>query len=123
MFAENLRMRVDGATPALDVSLDLNAGLRTRNKDVNTYLDAKALADERLADLKSVQVDDTHCIERIVRALAHLKRKTNRAPKWRLHVSLAGDYWFSVRDEYQKVHDYESLTLHVLSALKPPPSL
>ena len=119
LFADNIRLRVDEGTPMLDVSVDLNKGLRSRSKGVGTYLDAKELSRQRLADFKSLKIDESAIVERIGRALNHFKDDVPQV--WRLHVALEGDYWFNVRPEYHKVHDYRSLTLNVESRIESPP--
>jgi hypothetical protein len=121
LFAENIRMRVDDETPMLDVSVDLNKSLRSRSKGVNTYLDAKRLADDRLADFKSLKIDDAAVIEHIRRGMNRLGKDVPN--RWHLHVALEGHYWFLVRPEYRKQHNYESLTFHVESVLTEPPPL
>src|SRR5689334_19112528 len=69
LFANNVRLRVDEDTPMVDVSVDLNTGLRTRAKGVGTYLDAKDLADDKLDDFKSLTIDDDGIIQRIEQVL------------------------------------------------------
>jgi hypothetical protein len=119
LFAEGIRLRVDDDAKMLDLSVDLNKSLRSRSKGVNTYIDAKQLADDGLADFKGVTIDDNQVIARLGSILEHIDFE---APKvWRLHVALRRDYWFNARPGYRSQNAYESLTFHVESALSPHP--
>jgi hypothetical protein len=121
LFAENIRLRVDDDARMLDVSVDLNKGLRSRSKGVSTYVDAKHLADDLPGGFKSLTIDDHGIIEHVRRILQHLDFK---APDvWRLHIALRGDYWFDVRPEYKRQHAYERLMFRVESQLQEQPPL
>lgn len=75
LFAENIRMRVDDDARMLDMSVDLNKGLRTRSKGVGTYIDAKDLAEELPGGFKSLTIDDHGIIDDVRRILDRLDFK------------------------------------------------
>jgi len=120
MFAKNTRLRVDKVTGMVDVSVDLNPTLRTRAKGVGTYQDGKDLADDKLADFKSLTIGDRGIIQRIEQVLMGMGQ-ANVPKLWRLHVALQGDYWFNVRPRFNEATG--SLTFHVESVLTEHPPL
>jgi hypothetical protein len=93
LWADNTRARV-GAR--LELEVDLSRQLRLRNKRMNSYIDARDLADGAIKRLGLVQLND----KRIVDGLADL---FNRAPDhemlWDLTVLIEGVYRFAVRPE------------------------
>lgn len=111
LFAENFLAR---ATDSLDVSLDLANNLRTRNKDENTYSDARELADGGIVSLTSIQIDDKQVLDGLRRKLRLVRV---RPKQWRLRVQLEGDHWFAVRPEVPH-HATDTLLLHVVSVLE-----
>jgi hypothetical protein len=121
LFAENIWLRVDDDAQMVDVSVDLNKGLRTRSKGVSTYIDASDLAKDLPKRFKSLKIDDNAIVDRMNGILKHIDFELPKV--WRLHVALQGDYWFNVRPEYKRMHDYESLTFHVESVLSEHPPL
>jgi hypothetical protein len=115
MFAENFRLRVDDETPMIDLSVDLNKSLRTRSKGVSTYVDAKNMSERRLRDFKGMAIDDEEIVRRLRDILTHVEFEIPSV--WRLHISLAGDYWFNVQPEWSKRHAYERWTFDVQSVI------
>jgi len=105
LLAENIRLRVDDDAQMVDLSIDLNKSLRSRSKGVNTYIDAKNLADVGFADFKAVTIDDGGVLTHINRTLSHLDFDVPAV--WRLHVALRGDYWFNGRPEYREMNAHK----------------
>ena len=114
LFAENTAAE---AAETITLSFDLNCNLRGRNKQTNTYVDARDLADGDIDELESLQFDDKRVIQRISDMLS----RYDEVPEtWRLIVQLDGEHRFDVRPEYRKQHEYQSITLHVVSDAKKP---
>lgn len=82
--------------PSMELSLDLNRNLRTRNKSENSYYDARELADGKIADLKLLQLDDGYIIKRLCRVLRDAR---GVPPDWMLVIELEGRNAFRVRPE------------------------
>lgn len=82
LFAEQLRVRNDDGP---EIAIDLNKNLRTRNKQENTYADAKSLAAD-FGQLRSVQLSDGDLVDEIVRLL----RSGAKTAEWKLCVELDG---------------------------------
>tara|TARA_A100000171_G_C2105560_1_gene132119 strand:- start:143 stop:559 length:417 start_codon:yes stop_codon:yes gene_type:complete len=109
LYAENIAAEI---AETITLSFDLNCNLRGRNKQTNTYVDAKDLADGDIDELETFQFDDKRVIERI----SEMASRLNATPEiWRLIVQLDGEYRFDVRPEYREQHTYRSITLHVIS--------
>ncbi len=104
LYAYEVRVRT---RPSVELSLDLNGNLRTRNKEENTYYDARELAQGKIAELKLVQLDDERTVKHLGRALKRLPRAPS---EWTLVIQLEGRHSFRVRP---KLRD-RSLFLHVL---------
>ena len=109
LLAKNTRLRTD---PHVELALDLNGNLRTRNREVNSYRDARALADGAIKRLELVQIDDERIIGRINERLASLRDPLRT---WILTIELEGAYSFPVRPEARKLGNQTSLFLHVES--------
>jgi hypothetical protein len=70
--------------------LDFSSNLRARNKQVNSYADARELA-EKYRDLKSIQID-----EQFVRMFVE---KTKDLPERRLQIVLGNErFTYSIQD-------------------------
>ncbi|HEY3384401.1 MAG TPA: hypothetical protein VGK32_21800 [Vicinamibacterales bacterium] len=113
LFAEDFMARPGDP---FDISLDLTKNLRTRNKDEDTYIDARELADGAISGLRTVQIDDKQVIERIRLKLSDLPAPPKQ---WRLRVQLEGDHWYAVRPE-APAGTSDTLLLHVASVLDGP---
>lgn len=104
LFAEHLRVRNDDGP---EIAIDLSKNLRTRNKQENTYADAKALAAD-FGQLRSVQLSDSDLAKEILR----LTRSGTQSAEWNLLVELGDDsHLYRVRPERQG----EYLFLHVVN--------
>jgi len=66
-LAQDTRIRI--STQFVEISLDLNCNLRTRNKETNSYLDACDLLQGGIEELKLVQLNDNRIIDNISRTL------------------------------------------------------
>ena len=89
------------------VSFDLNANLKTNNKQQFSYVDAKELADGEISTLKSLQCDD----DKVITTLASILQAQSSPPSaWQLVVELAGAHTFSVALNI----DDDSITFSVL---------
>ena len=109
LSAKNTRLRTD---PHIELALDLSGNLRTRNTDVNSYRDARELADGGIKRLELVQIDDERIIGRIGERLALLRDPPRT---WILTIELEGSYSFPVRPEASKLGNQTSLFLYVES--------
>jgi hypothetical protein len=82
--------------PSLELHMDLNHNLRARNKQGNSYFDARELADGKIARLELLQIDDSYIIDGLLRAL---KRTASGPAEWTLTIELEGAHSFKVRPE------------------------
>jgi len=96
--------------PSLELALDLNPNLRTRNKSENSYCDARELADGGIAGLKLVQLLDEYIIKRLGRVLGDAR---NVPREWTLIIELEGCHAFRVRPKCDPTRG--SLFMHVVS--------
>jgi len=108
LTARDVRVRM---LPRVELSLDLNGNLRTRNKSGNRYYDARELADGKMAGLKLVQIDDSYIFEGL---LAALRRARRVPPHWSLVMELEGPHTFVVRPESPRTS--HSLVMRVVKA-------
>jgi hypothetical protein len=106
LSAHNARVRTE---PEFELALDLNPNLKTRNRETNTYLDARELADGAISSLTVVQLDDEYLLER----LATVIELANRPSEWTLTIELSGSHRFRVRPE---AGQFRSLYLRVNGA-------
>lgn len=102
LLADNIRLRVNDDDRTLDLSIDLKGSAN------------------RLADVKSLTTDDRVVIDHLAKIMKHVKFGVPAV--WRLHVSMQGDYWFSVRVESKWTQPY-SFTFRVESVLQDQPPL
>lgn len=94
LCGHNLRVRTK---PSLELSLDLNPNLRTRNKSENSCVDARELADGGIEGLRSVQLFDEYSLRRLGRLL----RRVRKVPSdWTLIIELEGCHVFVVRPRH-----------------------
>lgn len=114
LYAENIAAGIDDT---VTVSFDLDCNLRTRNKQTNTYVDARDLADGDIARLETLQFDDDGVLKRISKMLDGIDPLPET---WRLIILLDGKHEFDVRPEYNKINNYGSLTLAVIEPTKKP---
>jgi hypothetical protein len=91
LYAYQVRVRTE---PSLELALDLNPNLRSRNKSESSYIDARDLADRRLGGLRLVQLSDEHIIGRLRRVLARARPVPRQ---WTLVIDLEGSHTFLVR--------------------------
>jgi hypothetical protein len=84
-----------------DIALDLSKNLRTRNKQENSYIDARELADGGVERLTLVQVLDERVVEDVLR---RWRAATPRPEGWRLLVGLEGTHWFAVDPDRRSTH-------------------
>lgn len=80
----------------LELKFDLDSNLRSRNKAINSYSDARELSEGQIAELKRVQIDDSQVIERLQNIL---RNNPQVADRWRLILLLSGPHTFSVHPE------------------------
>lgn len=114
LYAENISAGID---ETVTLSFDLNCNLRTRNKQTNTYVDARNLADGDIARLETLQFDDDGVLKHISKMLNGI----DPLPEiWRLIILLDREHEFDVRPEYNKINNYGSLTLTVIEPTKKP---
>jgi len=104
LVAENIQIRNSGR---LEISLDLNKNLRTRNKQENSYIDALALSKD-ISQLRWVQLFDDAGLEKIAQ---FVESQHGLSECWLL-VELSGSHAVRVRPEFVRgAH----LFLHVLN--------
>src|ERR1700677_2239081 len=72
--------------PSIEISLDLNPNLKSRNKSTNSYVDAKGLADGQIARLEFVQIDDERILEGLGDILDDLSND------WTVTIELGGTH-------------------------------
>ncbi len=97
--------------PNFKIQLDLSPNLRGRNKQTNTYLDARELAGGEIAKLTLIQMDD----ERILEAIDQSLQRLPETPKiWTLTLNLEQVWPFDVEPEFRISHALHSLFLHVV---------
>lgn len=106
LYGYEVRLRTE---PSLELVIDLNPNLRTRNKSVNTCVDARELADGDIQRLKLVQLTDDYILKRLRRVLA---RARSVRDGWILVLELEGNHAFRVRPRYDAAS--RSLFLHVV---------
>jgi hypothetical protein len=82
--------------PTVEISLDLNRNLRTKNKSENGYVDARELADGEIDQLELVQICDERVIDRLSQAV---EMADNPASEWGLTIELEGQHKFCVRPD------------------------
>ena len=110
LYGHEARVRTE---PSLELALDLNPNLRTRNKSSNSYCDARELADGGIEGLNLVQLSDDYILGKLSGVLAHARD----APReWSLVIELEGRYTFRVRPEF--TDDSLDLFLHVIASEK-----
>ena len=97
-------------SPEFELSFDLNTNLSSRNKETNSYLDARELADGEIKNLNLVQIDEDQVVEGISRALQRLEPPS----EWKLTIQLEGEWGFHVKPRVQQQGNREVLSLDVL---------
>ncbi len=108
LFATDVRMQKG---PPIAIGLDLEKNVRTHHTSVGTYVDAKALADGAIRQLKRVELHDEH----VLTGLRHFLRDTgSETAPWRLIVRLKGRHEFSVKPEYRNQGQGGVLILRVV---------
>ena len=95
----------------VELAFDLSGNLRSRNKEENSVLDARAFADGDARELSVVQILD----EKIIKGIAdHLRSASPRPTDWRLTIACGKDWRFRVQS---RAGGHDSLFLDVLEAL------
>ena len=93
LYGYDARVRI---RPTVEISLDLNRNLRTKNKSENGYIDARELADGEIDQLEVVQICDERVIDRLAGAV---EMADNPASEWGLTIELEGQHKFRVRPD------------------------
>jgi hypothetical protein len=96
LSAENIRLRVG---PHLELALDLDRNLRTRNKETNSFIDARALAHGELTGLRFIQIEDSSLPGEIEE---QLKQSAVSVQDVTLTIDLARKWSFRVAVEHAK---------------------
>lgn len=91
LLATNIQVQTQ---PVVRLSLDLNSSLRAKNKQTNSYDDARSLAKGELARLKLVSISDSALLKRLA---DHLKVVDDPPDEWILTIELEGTHDFRVR--------------------------
>jgi len=104
LLGYNIKLRDQ---PELEIQIDLSPNLHKRNKQINTYRDARELADGTISDLTLIQLDDT----RVIKAIDQSRRRfLNVSNKWKLTLYLGREWPFIVTPQ---VGNSDSLLLNV----------
>ena len=90
LYGYDARVRI---RPTVEISLDLNRNLRTKNKSENGYIDARELADGEIDQLEVVQICDERVKDRLAEAV---EMADNPASEWGLTIELEGQHKFRV---------------------------
>ena len=96
--------------PEFEIRLDLSQNLRKRNRQTNTYYDARELADGAIAKLELLQLDHERILRDIARYLSNLPSKPDT---WKLSLQLESDWSFVVTPEVKSFGQAHSLFLRV----------
>lgn len=86
LFATDIRLR---RGPPVALALSLESNLRTRNKSVGTYIDARSLANGQITALSRLQLLGSNVIADVESALNDAEA---RALPWQLIVELDGKH-------------------------------
>jgi len=95
LFADNICLKT---SPRMELILDLNHNLRKRNKNSNTYIDAREMERGEIHNLKLVQISDNHILERLsdtIRSMAEIPEE------WYLRIKLNGEYTFVIEHKFK----------------------
>lgn len=91
----------------LHISMDLIINLKSRDKELNTYIDANNLL-ENINKFKSLSTNDDYVIK-------HLSRFINNHPEvanyWKLIINLKGEHTFKVKYDYKRQCALNTLSL------------
>lgn len=96
--------------PEFTIKFDFNPNIKTRNKAVNSYLDACDLAEGGIKELTLIQIDDNTILKRISEIL---NRENSISNTWSLIVELEGKHSFKVTPEFKRTGSYLTLFLRV----------
>jgi hypothetical protein len=110
VFATDVKMR-EGPPITLAVSLEKN--FRTRSTDEGAYLDAQALAEGGLRELRLVEISDDRILKRLRHHLEQIEEPTSR---WRLLINLRGQHEYDVEPEVRLLGASQDLLLNVVGA-------
>ena len=102
--------------PPVAIALSLDRNFRTTSSQTRTYLDATALADGGLSELRLVQISDEH----ILAGLWFLLTTTDDvSTPWRLLLRERGrTHDFDIDPEFRPLRDPHDLLLHVVAGSK-----
>ena len=76
------------------LSIDLNPNLRTRNRQVNTYIDARELADGEIERLETIQLFYS---EKVLKKIGALYKDAGEPDTWTLTIYLEGTKTFKTQ--------------------------
>lgn len=107
LYANNLSWRL---SPAFELRLDLNGNLKTKNRNLNSYIDAMDLS-EYIESIKMVQIIDNNVLKNIISVV---KSSPTAKNNWKLYVDLKREFSFNVKPRMKKELEYSPLFLDVI---------
>jgi len=113
LFITNTQIGIDGQD--IYIKVDLNSNLRIRNKQANTYFDAKDFLDGNIKEIRILQIDEEGIIKRIVDVLRRNKVENGA---WYLIIDLQGEHIFKVEPEYKSEDGIKTLFLNIVSIVE-----